>query len=85
MKKFDLNIDRMLENWEVPHAIREIIANAIDEQILTGTREISITSNGDGQWRIRDFGRGLQHEHFTMNENQEKSIILGSSESSASA
>jgi hypothetical protein len=72
MKKFDLNIDRMLENWDTFHAIREIIANALDEQILTGTREITISRDSDGQWRIRDFGRGLRHDHFTMNENQEK-------------
>lgn len=72
VKKFDLNIDRMLENWDAFHAIREIIANALDEQILTGTQEISITHDGPGFWRIRDFGRGLRHEHFTMNENQEK-------------
>lgn len=72
MKKFDLNIDRMLENWDAFHAIREIIANALDEQMLTGTQEIAIARDGDGLWRIRDFGRGLRHEHFTMNENQEK-------------
>ncbi|MDC8757845.1 ATP-binding protein [Janthinobacterium fluminis] len=72
MKKFDLNIDRMLENWDGFHAIREIIANALDEQILTGTRDIDIACDGEGRWRIRDFGRGLRHEHFTMNENQEK-------------
>lgn len=72
MKKFDLNIDRMLENWDAFHAVREIIANALDEQALTGTREISIARDDDGLWRIRDFGRGLRHEHFTMNENQEK-------------
>jgi hypothetical protein len=72
MKKFDLNIDRMLENWDAFHAIREIIANALDEQILTDTREMTITCDSEGQWRIRDFGRGLRHEHFTMNENQEK-------------
>jgi hypothetical protein len=72
MKKFDLNIDRMLENWSAFHAIREIIANALDEQILTETQEIVIFENLDGSWRIRDFGRGLRHEHFTMNENQEK-------------
>jgi hypothetical protein len=72
MKKFDLNIDRMLENWDTSHAVREIIANALDEQILTGTREIAISRDGDGRWRIRDFGRGLRPEHFTMNENQEK-------------
>lgn len=72
MKKFDLNIDRMLENWDAFHAIREIIANAVDEQVLTGTREIAISCNDNGHWCIRDFGRGLRHEHFTMNENREK-------------
>ncbi len=72
MKKFDLNIDRMLENWDAFHAVREIIANALDEQMLTGTQEIVLARDGEGLWRIRDFGRGLSHEHFTMNENQEK-------------
>jgi hypothetical protein len=72
MKKFDLNIDRMLENWDASHAIREIIANALDEQILTGTPDISISHESNNEWSIRDFGRGLRHEHFTMNENQEK-------------
>ncbi len=72
MKKFDLNIDRMLENWEIFHAIREIIANALDEQIISGSQEIRITLEPDGSWHIRDYGRGLRHEHFTMNENQEK-------------
>lgn len=72
MKKFDLNIDRMLENWDAHHAIREIIANALDEQTLTSTREITISRNSEGLWSIKDFGRGLRHEHFTMNESQEK-------------
>ena len=35
IREFDLNIEKILENWEVYHAIREIIANALDEQILT--------------------------------------------------
>jgi hypothetical protein len=72
IKKFDLNIDRMLENWDAYHAVREIIANALDEQILTGTQDITISREAGGEWCIRDFGRGLRHEHFTMNENQEK-------------
>jgi hypothetical protein len=72
MKKVDLNIDRMLENWDAFHAIREIIANALDEQILTDTQNIEISRDNLGLWCIRDFGRGLRHEHFTMNENQEK-------------
>lgn len=28
IREFDLNIEKILENWEVYHAIREIIANA---------------------------------------------------------
>ena len=42
MKKFDLNIEKILENWEVKHAVREIIANALDEKILSDTRDIEI-------------------------------------------
>lgn len=69
---FDLNIDRMLENWEAFHAIREIIANALDEQILTDSKDVIISCDSDDIYHIKDFGRGLKHEHFTMNENQEK-------------
>ena len=36
-RKFDLNIEKILDNWEIYHAIREIIANALDEMILTQT------------------------------------------------
>lgn len=72
MKKFDLNIEQVLENWEVYHALREIIANALNEQTITQTEEIQIKLDSDGKWRIRDFGRGLQYIHFTQNENQEK-------------
>jgi len=32
MRKFDLNIEEVLEDWEVYHAIRGIIANAIDAE-----------------------------------------------------
>jgi len=35
VKLFDLNIKRVLENWEVHHAIREIIANALDERFIS--------------------------------------------------
>ncbi len=71
VKQFDLNIERILENWETYHAIREVIANALDEQLLTNTRDVEITKQGK-QWRIRDFGRGLKYTHLTQNENQEK-------------
>jgi len=39
-EQFDLNIEKILENWEAFHAIREIIANALDEQLITNTKEV---------------------------------------------
>jgi hypothetical protein len=72
MREFDLNIERMLENWTVAHALREVIANALDEQALTGTREPQIFRDAEGRWHIRDWGRGLRYEHLTQNENKEK-------------
>jgi len=72
MKKFDLNIEKILENWEVYHGIMEIIANAIDEQILTGSKDMNIFKDENNRWHIRDYGRGLKYEHLTQNENEEK-------------
>ncbi len=69
---FDLNIESILEHWEPRHAIREIIANALDEQMLSGTRDIEITKTGNAIWQIRDFGRGLAKEHLTQSESAEK-------------
>jgi hypothetical protein len=69
---FDLNIEEVLEHWEVEHAIREVIANALDEQFLTGSAEVEISEDGAGGCRVRDFGRGLSIEHFTLSENAEK-------------
>ena len=74
MREFDLNIEKVLENWTVAHAIREIIANALDEQILTGTPDIEIYQDLSGVWHIRDYGRGIQYHHLTQNENEEKQI-----------
>jgi len=72
LKKFDLNIEKVLEHWEIHHAIREIIANAIDEQRLTDTKEIEIFKDEKGNWHIRDFGRGIKYTHLTQKENEEK-------------
>lgn len=69
---FDLNIEKILEAWECAHAVRELIANAIDEQQLSETPDIQVFKSDDGNWIIRDFGRGLRYEHFTQNENTEK-------------
>ena len=72
VRNFDLNIERILEGWETCHAVREIIANALDEQTLSKTTDIQIIQDRENSWHIRDFGRGLKYEHFTQNENQEK-------------
>ncbi|MCX8140472.1 MAG: hypothetical protein N3E46_12400 [Gemmataceae bacterium] len=72
IRTFDLNIVEVLENWEVEHALREVIANALDEQVISQTAEIEIFKDSQGAWHIRDFGRGLKIEHFTLNENEEK-------------
>ena len=69
---FDLNVEDVLDNWVARHAVREVIANALDEQVITGTADIQIVEDRRGAWHIRDFGRGLQIDHFTLNENEEK-------------
>jgi len=78
---FDLNIEKVLEDWEVYHAIREVIANALDENLLTKTKEIEIFKDGQSKWHIRDFGRGLRYEHLTQNECEEKlahpNLVIG--------
>ena len=74
---FDLNIEKILEAWNNTHAVRELISNALDEQMLTGTTDIAIHKEANGTWTIRDFGRGLRYEHFTQNENPEKLKNVG--------
>jgi hypothetical protein len=69
---FDLNIGEVLEHWTVPFAIREVIANALDEAAITRTAEPDIYSDSDDCWHIRDYGRGLRYEHLTQNESGEK-------------
>ena len=68
---FDLNVEKILDHWGVPEAVREVIANALDEQALSGTGEPQIVRRRDG-WHVTDFGRGLRYQHLTQNENPEK-------------
>jgi len=70
-RKFDLNIEKILESWEIYHAIRELLANAIDEQIITSTKQIDVFKK-DNSWIIRDYGRGIKYTALTQNENPEK-------------
>ena len=74
---FDLIIEQVLANWDVYHAVREIIANALDETVLTNSRSVDLFKDKKGYWHIRDFGRGLNYQHFSQNENEEKSNAEG--------
>ncbi|MGH9046475.1 MAG: ATP-binding protein [Acidimicrobiales bacterium] len=71
-RAFDLNIEKVLEHWPVAYALREFIANALDEQVLSDTAEPMIEKDRTGRWVIRDFGRGVRYEHLTQKENREK-------------
>ena len=57
MPLFDLNIETVLEHWEVEHGLREIIANALDECTLSGTDPITIAKDNTGRWHIQDYCR----------------------------
>ena len=70
-RKFDLNIESILENWEEYHAVREVISNAIDEELLSQTKKVEIYKEKN-LWFMRDYGRGLKYENLTQNENPEK-------------
>ena len=69
---FDLNIGEVLEHWPTAFAIREVIANALDEQTLTGTESPEIVRLDAGRWAVRDSGRGIRYQHMTQAENAEK-------------
>ena len=71
-KKFDLNIEEILENWDISDGIREIISNALDEQKITNSKIVEIFKSANTTWHIRDYGRGIKYEHLTQKENEEK-------------
>ena len=44
--------------------------------MITGTKAIEIYQDAGGVWHIRDFGRGIQYQHLTQNENEEKQMNM---------
>src|ERR1700730_12423810 len=70
-RPFDLNVERVLEHWTPAEGLREVIANALDEASLSGTREPELLKRNEA-WIVRDYGRGLRYTHLTQKENQEK-------------
>jgi hypothetical protein len=72
-KFFDLNIKRILTTWQVPHACRELVANALDEHVLCGLKPKDVNIKLDnGRLTIRDRGRGITKFHFVQDESVEK-------------
>ena len=70
---FDLNIgENYLSDWSASLALREIIANALDEQ---GEKNIKAEITKDGLIIIKDWGRGLKPEHFIYQEFDSKRSI----------
>lgn len=78
---FDLNVEKVLEHWTPAHALREVIANAIDEHALIGRRDNpEVVKDDAGVWHVRDRGRGLRYHHLTQNESVEKrasDVVVG--------
>ena len=71
-RAFDLNVGTVLDHWTPEFALREIIANALDEQTLTGTQPPTISQDASGWWHVHDYGRGIRHVHLTQDESPEK-------------
>lgn len=76
IKKMYIKIEKDLENWEIHHALREIIANALDEQSQTDTQDIDIFQDKKGNWHIKDFGRGIKPEDFNQKMDGRKKSNL---------
>lgn len=69
----DLNIKEILQDWSVSDALRELIANAYDEQKLSKTSKPTISyDHSKREVTIIDFGRGIKPHHFIQNEDKEK-------------
>ncbi len=81
VQAFDLNVEKVLEHWSPAHALREVIANALDEHALAGQADLpQIVKDDAGVWHVRDFGRGLRYQHLTQNESAEKrtsDVVVG--------
>src|SRR4051812_17788935 len=81
VQAFDLNVEKVLEHWSPAHALREVIANALDEHALIGRVDRpEIVKDDAGVWHVRDRGRGLRYQHLTQNESDEKrasDVVVG--------
>ena len=73
---FDLNVQKILQDWKISDALRELMANAFDEAQLSQTSEPKmIYKPTSKEVQIIDFGRGIKLTDFVQNESFEKNSI----------
>jgi hypothetical protein len=58
----------VLEHGAVAHAVRELVANALDDTALTGCAHPDLAKAADGDGLIGEYGRGLRDGHLTQKE-----------------
>ncbi|GAA5414360.1 ATP-binding protein [Ureaplasma ceti] len=69
----DLNIKTILSDWTPADAVRELIANALDERLISQTQDIQVCYDKTQQTCIiQDYGRGIKPSDFVQNESLEK-------------
>lgn len=69
----DLNIgNKYLDNWEISHALRELIANALDEHTIKKIQKPIIISHNKNKCEIIDFGSGITKSSFIQQTNSTK-------------
>lgn len=69
----DLNIGtQCLENWENHHAIRELIANALDEHIISKITQPIAINHSRNKCEIIDYGSGITKSSFIIQSNSNK-------------
>ena len=78
MELLDLNIKEILSDWKISDAVRELIANAIDEHLIAKIpNPIKVDYNEQTKTLIiKDEGRGIKNIHFIQNESSEKKDAL---------
>lgn len=72
---FDLNTAKVHDAWSIAFALRELISNAIDEEILSkcGIETEILFNETTGILSIRDYGRGIRLENFVQAQDATKS------------
>ena len=69
----DLNIGtQCLENWENHNAIRELIANSLDEHIISKIAQPIAINHSKNKCEIIDYGAGITKSSFIIQSNSNK-------------